>query len=828
MKKIVSAAVAVIVMSSCNMIKTNDYLTPPKNENELEKRLVELRREYDPYLQSLPVPLKQRSRQVLDSDKWLSKFEVEQADINNVEIPMPKPWYFENYDDSKWEQTIVPEWRYQTAGLQTSVSCILWYRNTFDAKIPKLGERVFLNFEGVDWEVEVWLNGNFLGNHLSYYEPFRFDVTTLLKKNNTLAVRIKSGQIYGMPRANWGVFPTPPAKKQRVYKDESLSYVGYEKNDLMTGAGYGIFRSVYLETTGIASVSDILVRGYPKQGKCIVKSDIDITETASLSLNIQIIPENFKGKTYVMNVPIKMQKGITQKTINVQMPGAKLWSPTTPYLYRCRILILDGDRVLDWKDVIFGHRSFEMVSELNPKQGELAGRLLLNDEPIYLRGTNVQGFNLLAHWNKKDKLLDLLFKLKAANFNAVRSCQHVQFREVRELMDRLGIMSQQDQGGRYPYERMEDMKSMTEENWKIVENRLLSQILKTSAILAKECYNNPGVIIISNSNEAGKDRGPWEINPTGLVKAALAIDSERIIKPICGHHAGAVAYPVKGRTGYDISDELWRNVIDDVHTYQGWYTWQDRPDLWALVYPEDDRLVTVGEYGAEALDSYETMLNNYPKQWGPTPARFENKIWGNIQTQAADIKQIIGFRGKIPENLEEYIQASQTVQADILTEVTKGLRISSRISGYFQFHFVDVLAAYWPKSIISHDNTPKKGYFAMAQVNQALVPLPLITQRGKIMELWVVNDYNRKHDHAYLTWNISYKGKVILQDALAVSIKAGRSEKVGQTDLSKIPLDDGVVTISMELFDSRGDKLSTFEQEVYLLAFRPEFQEGKR
>ncbi len=828
-KSLLFASTALLVLSGCNVKKSDPYLPPPKNQTELQEKLSQLHLEYEPYLQSLPESLQLRSRQALDSDHWLSKYEVEQGDYNNLAMPEPKRWHTEDFDDSEWVPTTVPEWRYRNIQQHTTVSCILWYRNSFNATIPEPGKRVFLNFSGVDWEAEVWLNGKFLGDHLTYYESFRFDVTDVLKKKNNLAVRIKTGQLYGMSRSNWGVLPTPPAEHQRVYKDSAKSYLGYEKNDLMSGAGYGIYRSVFLETTGEASVAKILVRGYPEQGKCVVKADIVAPAANRLSLNIQIIPENFKGKSYTVDMPAEFQDGSIRIITDVPMPGANIWSPATPFLYRCRVLIKDGDMVIDGDDALFGHRSFDMVSELSPREGEPAGRLLLNNKPIYLRGTNVQGFNLLSHWGKKEELLDLMFKLKAANYNAIRSCQHVQFREVRELMDRLGIMSQQDQGGRHPYERGEvDMKDMSEDNWKIIEERILSQMNETSAILARECYNNPGVVFISNSNEAGKDRGPWEINPTNVVEAALAVDPDRIVKPICGHHAGAIAYPVTGTSGYDISNELWKNVMDDVHTYQGWYIWQNRPDKWTVVFPEDERMVTVGEFGGEALDSYETMQNNYPVHWDPTPARDIDTIWGDVQTQAKDIKQIIGLRGKTPGSLEEVIQASQTVQADILSEVTKGFRISNRISGYFQFHYYDAMAAYWPKSVISHDNAPKKGYYAMAQVNQELVPLPRILEQGNTMELWIVNDGNKKYDDALLTWIITHGGKVIHEGEQTISIKAGRSEKAGQTDLSVIPVSTSIITVTMNLSDSRGDQISSFEQEFYLLAYRPEFQEGNR
>jgi len=821
--------VFILCSYGCNVHQPDRYSPPPERDAELRERLSELREEYQQYLQSLPDPLDLRSQQVLNSDHWLSKYEVYEGDYENLAMPEPAPWHTMDLDDSGWEQTTVPEWRYRNIKLHTTVSCILWYRNSFKTEIPEPGERVYLNFTGVDWEAEVWLNGEYLGDHLTYYEPFRFDVTDILQEENILAVRIKTGQLYGMSRANWGVLPTPPAEKQRVYLDSASSYVGYQKNDLMSGAGYGIYRTVYLERTGEVSVDNILVRGYPGREEGVVKTDIVGTAGKNLTLNIQIIPENFKGKSYSRDVSADMKEDTARIITDIPMPDAKIWTPSTPWLYRCRVFIKDGDKVIDGQDALFGYRSFEMVSELNPMEGEPAGRFLLNGDPVYLRGTNVQGFNLLAHWGQREKLLDLIFKLKAANYNAIRSCQHVQYREVRELLDRLGIMSQQDQGGRHPYERGEiDMKDMPEEDWKIVEKRILSQMNRTSAILARECYNNPGVVLISNSNEAGEDRGPWEINPKNIVEAALAVDPERIIKPICGHHAGAVAWPAEGTSGYDISPELWKNVIDDVHTYQGWYIYQNRPDLWTLVYEEDERMVTVGEFGGEALDSYETMKNNYPNHWGPVPAKDADTIWGDVQTQAKDIKQVIGLRGKIPESLGEVIQASQTVQADILTEVTKGFRISNRVSGYFQFHYYDALAAYWPKSVISHDRTPKKGYYAMAQVNQELVPLPRITENAESLELWVVNDGNNKYDNAILSWSITNKGEVILQEKFTVDIPAGRSVKAGETDLSEIPLTARKVTIYLKLNDFKGQMLSLFQQEFYLLAYRPEFREDMR
>ena len=72
---------------------------------------------------------------------------------------------------------------------------------------------------------------------------------------------------------------------------------------------------------------------------------------------------------------------------------------------------------------------------------------LLNGRPIFLRGAEVSpSLNAFWYWHEDDKLLDALLLAKAANCNALRAGEHVLFAEVRELLDRLGIMSEQDQG----------------------------------------------------------------------------------------------------------------------------------------------------------------------------------------------------------------------------------------------------------------------------------------------------------------------------------------------------------------------------------------------
>jgi beta-galactosidase/beta-glucuronidase len=770
-------------------------VSAPNNEQELQSRMKVLRKQTAPFLRSLPPKLEAHSRQILTGNDWISRFEYKHGSRTRAD-----GWEKPELDAAEWEATTVPEWRYEMATSTVPVSCSLWYRKTFKAELPPVGKRVFLVFEGVDWKAEVWLNGQRLGDHSVYFEPFRFDVTERLEENNTLAVRVLDGPSNGEPAAFWAPFPVPNPKSGRYVRDRSKSLTRLESGDTHIGTGFGIFRDVYLETTGPAIVSEVQARGYPARQEAVVRVETDVAGEEPASVKVELLPENFEGAPFNRTVPFapEEKEGRQVLTVKVPMLDARRWSPEAPFLYRCRVSLLDrNNRVIDARDVLFGHRTVEMVNDEKPREGLQSGTLLLDGRPLFLRGTNIQGLNALQFWGEDETLLDVLLLLKAADFNAVRSCQHIQFPEVRELMDRLGIMSQQDVGSRYP---------------KFGE-KTRSELIRASGVAAKVCYNNPGVVLVTFANET-------EFNPADMLKAALAFDPERIFVPISGrsnnHHMFSLG---KDAWAGVLAPELRSRVIDSFHPYWGWYAFAGAPWGWCQVQ-KPGRMLQAGEYGGEALDAYETM-ERYPKHWGSVPAKDADTLWGHVQVKKQDIRQIMGFRGREPSNLGEYIEASQNYQYDQLAELTKAWRLSPRrITAYFQFHFIDVLPANWPKSIVSHDLKPKRSYFAMAQVNQPLVPLPRVLDRGKDMELWVANDWPEAHPGCLIRWAVLQEDETLAEGKQPVDVPASGAVKAGTASLAGVPDEAAVVDIRLTLEDFAGAKLGEYEQEVFLAAWR--------
>ncbi|HBO44168.1 MAG TPA: hypothetical protein DD670_09595 [Planctomycetaceae bacterium] len=794
---------------------------PPRNRDELNSRLQELRRQYEPFLRSLPTEqgtVEPRPRQPI-GPTWRMKYEV--RNTTNSNRPEPPAWHEKDFDDSSWDKVDLPEWRYETLGGRRGASSIVWYRTRFTAERPaEKGRRVFLVFEGVDWEAHVWLNGKYLGHHLAYYEPFRFDVTDLLEEENTLAVRIFDGQRYGEPVAFWSLFPLPPAEEQRYVPDQAKSVIGHQKDDVLVGTGYGIHREVYLETTGEASIEAVFARGYPERGEAVIKVEIDAASSQQVVLEVKVVPDNFEGSSYAIQSPVTIAPGVGVREVVLKMPKAKTWSPEMPHLYRCQVRLTRDGQVIDRKDALFGNRSFALVSKANPKPGCQEGTLLLNGEPIFLRGTNINGFNALGYWGETDKLVDVLLMLKAAGFNSVRSCQHVCYPEVRELMDRLGIMSEQDQGGG---------RAIYEDGKPLPRTDSLAQLPMTGTALARVCYNNPGVVLLSFLNETWFTREESD-TAAKIVAAVLAIDPDRIITPISGHPHGSFTKPNEGTSGYDLPDDFWGNVIDNIHDYRGWYG----GNLWELLRPfSPGRMVIVGEYGPEALDGYETMTKNYPEHFGKIPPRNAEELCGNVQLQmdrgeklgAQGRMMMIGLRGRRASTLADYIEGSQTYQADVCAEVTKMWRLSARrMAGYFHFHYIDVLAASWPKSIVSHDLCPKQAYYAMAQVNQPLVPLFALADDGNAMDLWVVNDLPEAMNGATIEWKVAGPGSIHASGSVPVNVPPHDAVRAASVGLSSVPETADVVHITLGLRNAEGKMLAQYEQEVFLRLWREKNQ----
>ncbi|MGD9998517.1 MAG: glycoside hydrolase family 2 protein [Ilumatobacteraceae bacterium] len=94
-------------------------------------------------------------------------------------------------DDSQWPTISVPgHWR-ATPEFADFDGPML-YRHRFRLDPPNEDERVFVTFDGIFYQADVWLDGAYLGDPEGYFFQHRFDITSLarLSSEHVLAVEV--------------------------------------------------------------------------------------------------------------------------------------------------------------------------------------------------------------------------------------------------------------------------------------------------------------------------------------------------------------------------------------------------------------------------------------------------------------------------------------------------------------------------------------------------------------------------------------------------------------------------------------------------------------
>ena len=97
----------------------------------------------------------------------------------------------EEFDDGGWPEVQVPgHWRDQTEFADDDGP--LLYRTRFEAKSPSPDRRTWLEFEGVFYQGDVWLDGKYVGDTEGYFFGHLLEVTDRLRQRNDhlLAVEV--------------------------------------------------------------------------------------------------------------------------------------------------------------------------------------------------------------------------------------------------------------------------------------------------------------------------------------------------------------------------------------------------------------------------------------------------------------------------------------------------------------------------------------------------------------------------------------------------------------------------------------------------------------
>jgi hypothetical protein len=136
-----------------------------------------------------------------------------------------------------------------------------WYRNEFVGPRVSPGRHVWLNFNGINWKAEVFLNGKLLGRIEGGFIRGHFDVTRLLRPEapNALAVRILKNATPGSVKEK--TFETPDLNGGALGLDDPTYHAtaGWDWIPTMRGRDIGIWSSISLNTSGPVTIENPFV-----------------------------------------------------------------------------------------------------------------------------------------------------------------------------------------------------------------------------------------------------------------------------------------------------------------------------------------------------------------------------------------------------------------------------------------------------------------------------------------------------------------------------------------------------------------------------------------
>jgi exo-1,4-beta-D-glucosaminidase len=342
-----------------------------------------------------------------------------------------------------------------------------WYRKQFTAPASYAGKTIWLNFKGINYRANVWLNGKQIANSndvAGAWRTYEFNVTSNVKPGgeNVLAVQVFA--------------PTP--------KDLAITFVDW--NPAPPDKNMGLWREVYLATSGPVALR------YPS---VMSKLDPPANDSAQLTVTAQLknaTDQAIKGrlKAAITNIigskpeirrveqdvelaphEARDMKFTADKFEQLVVSHPQLWWPAQmgePHLYALDLDFEVDGVVSDHAHSEFGIR--EITSDLNSTGGRA---FHINGKNILIRGGGWTPDMLLRE--DPQRLHDEFRYVRDMGLNTIRMEGKLETEEFFTIADRQGILVM---AGWCCCDFWEQWKHWKPEDYEIAKQSLRDQIYR--------------------------------------------------------------------------------------------------------------------------------------------------------------------------------------------------------------------------------------------------------------------------------------------------------------------------------------------------------------
>jgi beta-galactosidase len=367
----------------------------------------------------------QSSRSIIDfNNNW--KFSLGN-DSTSIDV---------NYNDVKWRTLNLPhDWSIEGAFSATAAATtqggalsggIGWYRKIFTVPTSSDNKNLFIEFEGIYRNSEVWINNHYLGKRPNGYISFRYDLTPHLKygkEKNIIVVKVDNSQ---QPNSRWytgsGIY-----RNVRLVTENKIAfdYGGTFISSSIYNVGHGGILSYYQLKHGMSTV-----------GIVSIASGIHNHTTKLQNITLVHTIYDAAGKKVLIDKSQQIQLDtlgtIVKQDSSLRISNPILWSPNNPYLYKVVSTIYHNGAPVDEITTFTGIRKFDFNRE--------AG-FFLNSQHLKIRGVcmhhDLGALGAAFNYRAAERQLEIL---KSMGCNAIRTSHNPPAPEVLDLCDRMGFL----------------------------------------------------------------------------------------------------------------------------------------------------------------------------------------------------------------------------------------------------------------------------------------------------------------------------------------------------------------------------------------------------
>lgn len=361
-----------------------------------------------------------------------------------------------------------------------------WYRKTFSVPASSKGKKLFVQFEGVYMNSDVWINGQHLGNHPYGYTSFAYDLTEYIVygDNNTIAVEVKN-----------------EGQNSRWY------------------SGSGIYRHVWLQTTELLHIesdsTQIITDNVQSTAANIHFLSSVINESDQPLSARSIIRFINKAGTEVSKAETSydIKSRSTQKIEKQTSIGSpELWSLDTPNLYKAIHEVYMNEKLVAREETMFGIRTISFSAD---KGFQLNGITLKLKGGCFHHDNGPLGAK--AYDRAEERKVELL---KQSGFNALRCSHNPPSPAFLNACDRLGMLVIDEAFDSWNYPKNSFDYHLYFKHW---------ALLDIESIVARD-RNHPSIIMWSSGNEIPEAASAEGQKTSLMLSAAIRkLDTTRLI-----------------------------------------------------------------------------------------------------------------------------------------------------------------------------------------------------------------------------------------------------------------------------------------------------------